>query len=537
MPFMKISVVQENPIIANFNHNLSLVKQALDNTSSDIVVFSECFLTGYPPQDLLLQSQFLSDLNVAIERLFNLSKSYPEQVIIMGSPYQKNSRLLNAALIIQNGSLISYRAKQCLPEYDVFDEKRYFQTECNDEPIVINGVKIGVLVCEDGWDISQQSPTIKLAQHDIDLCINISASPFYLNKQSDRLAVFSDQSKRLDAPILYVNQIGANNELIFDGASFLVSPEGELLWQAPSFITGKYVLDFENLAQLSLSAFLEQEAQYYEALVLGIKSYFQKTGFTKAVLGLSGGIDSAVAAVLLVDALGADNVIGISMPSDYSSQGSIDDALELAENLGLSIVQVPIHDLFRHYKKALPYLLDEEKRGLAYENTQARIRGNIVMVHANSMNALAIATGNKSELAVGYSTLYGDMCGALMILGDLFKTDVYRLAKFINRNTERIPLASITKAPSAELRPNQKDQDSLPEYDILDGILKLWLEENCSFSEIEMQYSKDLVKKVIRLLEINEYKRKQAPPVLKLSKKAFGIGRRIPLVKGFQCSL
>jgi NAD+ synthase (glutamine-hydrolysing) len=532
---MIFSIVQENPIVGALSYNLSLIETALKNSEPGLLVFSECFLTGYPPKDLLLSKPFLNKLKAAISDLLVMSKRFPQHSILLGSPFEEKANLYNAVLLIENGMIIEKRFKQLLPEYDVFEEKRYFKAADENAPIVYKDVSLGVLVCEDGWSISENSPTSELKKQGIDLLINLSASPFNAGKYESRLECFKEQAKMAACPVLYVNQFGSNTELVFDGRSFCLDSLGELVWAAPAFEACLQTFDFTEYGiasrlKGSIIAYSDVELIYL-ALVLGIKDYFSKTGFKKAVLGLSGGIDSALTCSLAVKALGAENVIGISMPSDYSSDGSILDAQGLADNLGVSLIKVPIHDLFNTYKTAMPVLLDPEKRGLAYENTQARIRGTIVMTYANSYNALALATGNKSELSVGYSTLYGDMCGALMVIGDLTKSKVYDLSRYINSGKELIPEKSISKPPSAELRPNQTDQDSLPDYDILDAIIEALIENDCSVESLYKSYPKETVNKITRLIEINEHKRNQAPPVLRITKKAFGIGRRIPIVK------
>ncbi|RAP34398.1 NAD+ synthase [Candidatus Marinamargulisbacteria bacterium SCGC AAA071-K20] len=531
---MKLSIVQLNPTIGHFSYNSALISNALESSSSDLLVFSECFLTGYPPKDLLLSKPFLMSLTDAINELLQVSKLHPNKAILVGTPFLKDTVLFNAVLLIENGLVLEARFKQILPEYDVFEEKRFFKEASNTSPIIYKNHRLGVLICEDGWAISRNSPTSDLCAQGVDILINISASPFSEGKHNERLNCFSKQAKSANCPLVYVNQIGSNDELIFDGRSFCLDKEGDVIWEAPAFkdsIT-EFTFNEGHLDTASTTAIKYSNIELtYQSLVLGLNDYFKKTGFKKAVLGLSGGIDSALTCVLAADALGPENVIGLSMPSDYSSQGSIDDAQVLADSIGCSLVQIPIHDLFKGYKVAMPLLLDSQKRGLAYENIQARIRGNIVMTHANSFNALALATANKSELAVGYSTLYGDMCGALMVLGDLSKSKVYELSNFINSKSERIPQNSITKAPSAELRPNQTDQDSLPDYDALDAIIEGLIEKGLSVTDLYKDHPKETVDKVLKLIQINEYKRNQAPPVLRVTNKAFGIGRRIPIVK------
>jgi NAD+ synthase (glutamine-hydrolysing) len=444
--------------------------------------------------------------------------------------------------------VVSIHHKTLLPTYDVFDEYRYFEPNSEFNIITINGRRIAITICEDLWDdqpvsstfaksrLYKSSPMDKLKELNPELIINIAASPFSYNNEERRKKVFTDNINRYGIPVIYVNQIGANTELIFDGGSMVLDRKGQVLEQLSSFEEDYKIIDSESLEsnQPVKSETISEDiriSRIYNAIVLGIRDYFQKMGFTKATLGLSGGIDSAVTLAMAVDALGSENLRVILMPSKYSSQHSIDDAVALANNLNIQYDLISIQDTFDSFNNGLSDLFKGMDEGIAEENLQARIRGTLLMALSNKFGHLVLNTSNKSEAAVGYGTLYGDMNGALSVLGDVYKTDVFKLAHFINRKKEIIPINTIVKPPSAELRPNQKDSDSLPEYDLLDKILFRYIEEQKSSDTIISEGFDGLtVLKTIRLVNINEYKRFQAPPILRVSSKAFGFGRRMPIV-------
>lgn len=522
---MKIAIAQANFQIGNFSANtekiLSLTQEALKN-QADLIVFPELALSGYPPIDLLDRPYFWEKNQESLKTLF---ESFPEHIGVIFGALGEDQK--NTAYFF-NHKTIESQDKSLLPTYDVFDETRYFKPAQKWETFDFKGKKICLTVCEDIWDGYDFHPYDKVKGYD--LLVNISASPFEMGKLEKRISLLSEICKSNQCAGIYVNLIGANDELIFDGRSFAVDNKGNLAFLGEGFKENLYFIDTEKLTPIH-PPIDDSEESLYNALVLGIKDYFAKTGFRKAILGLSGGIDSALAAVLAADALGKENVTGILMPGPYSSQHSIDDAKKLGENLGIETLTVPIKEAYDAMRNSLASHFKDLPFGLAEENLQARLRGNVLMTYSNKFNSLVLATGNKSELSVGYCTLYGDMCGALAIIGDIYKTQVYKLSQFINLKKERIPLNTIQKPPSAELRPNQKDQDSLPPYDILDQILYSYLQENLSPEEIgiKYQFSKELVEEVIKKILTSEYKRRQAPLVLKVSSKAFGSGRRIPL--------
>jgi NAD+ synthase (glutamine-hydrolysing) len=545
---MKIFLAQINPKVGDFEQNFSKISHACENAFSktaDLIVFSECVLTGYPAQDLWLCDKFIETVHSFIQRLIRVSENYPTLAIAIGTPFYEDNALYNSLIVILKGALVFKQHKQNLPNYDVFDEKRYFKEASVQTVFLYKDQCILFSICEDAWaeyeGLSKENKSlyIKTVEEATSLrpsvFINISASPFDVSKQEQRRAVFSRHAKTLNCPVIMVNQVGGNDQLIFDGASMLLSKEGELIFQLASFKEDFMLIDTANISVCSEFLPCRDPIQlYHDALVLGIRDYVQKTGFKKVILGLSGGIDSALTAVLAVRALGSENVRGLAMPSHYSSQGSIDDALDLAKNLGIRCDIVPIQDFFDSALNATSPLFEDYKTDLTEENMQARLRGLILMALANKTQALVLSTGNKSELAMGYCTLYGDMCGAICVLGDLYKTDVYHVSEYVNKHEIIIPLSTLTKEPSAELRPNQKDSDSLPPYEILDRILSLFIDENQSESDIlKLGFDRTLVKDILKKIHNNEYKRQQAAPSLKLSRKSFGLGRRFSIAANF----
>ena len=456
------------------------------------------------------------------------------------NPNEYGRKYHNAAALIYNGEIISRHYKCLLPFYDVFDENRYFEPAKEVKPVEFLGKKLGITICEDIWNDKDYwkrspyefNPIDKLVEQNVDIIINISASPYWINKGQDRIKILTNIAEKHHIPLVYVNQAGGNDDLIFDGTSFVLDKTGKLQVRCAEFKEDLCLYDLDknkgSIAKISAS----EEESLFNALVMGLKDYCKKSGFTKVVFGLSGGIDSAITACIAKYALGSENVLSITMPSMYSSQGSVDDSIEIAKNLNIECLNVPISDIFNSYinniQNSNGVIMD-----LAEENLQARIRGNILMMYSNRYNSLLLSTGNKSELSVGYCTLYGDMAGGLAVLSDVPKTMVYRLANYINSVYKVIPENIITKPPSAELRPDQKDQDSLPPYEVLDDILTSYIEKYISAEELSKKYPKELVNSIIKKINQNEYKRRQASLGLKVTTRAFGSGRRFPIVQGY----
>jgi NAD+ synthase (glutamine-hydrolysing) len=462
-----------------------------------------------------------------------------EIAVIIGSPtvntQLEGRQLFNSACVLQDGHLTHTIHKTLLPTYDVFDESRYFEPNTQFELVNIKGNQVAITICEDLWfdanDFKyKHNPLESLSALNPDLVINLSASPFNQHKQDERYDTLKRAAVGFNKPLIYVNQVGAHTDLIFDGRSMVLNAEGELCWQAKAFNEDIYTIDTKQLCEIKVTDTSSIE-EIYNALVFGLKDYFQKNGFKTALLGSSGGIDSAVVQALLSDAIGANNVTAVLMPSKYSSDGSVQDAMLLSQQLGNPYYQLPITSIIEAYETVLDPLYKDLPIGLAEENIQARTRANLLMSLSNKFGHILVNTSNKSELSVGYSTLYGDLCGSLSVIGDVYKTQVYALANFINAKTNRIPETIIHKAPSAELRPDQKDSDSLPEYNFLDAILYLHIEKQLSANEIiALRHDDAMVNKVLKLVKNSEYKRFQAPPVLRVSSKSFGRGRIIPLV-------
>lgn len=547
---MKIAICQLNSTVGNFTENLDKIEEVVENLNfsrADLFVFPELFLTGYPPRDLLEHQWFIQQGADAIDRLKAISKTIPEKAIITGIAFpteeDEGSFLHNSAIVISNGSVIFTQHKSLLPTYDVFDEHRYFKEAKDVHLFTFKGRSIGLTICEDMWNTSHQhlnrrykvNPVGELAEMGADLIINIAASPFFQEKQQERLQLIHSHVAQHKIPFLLVNSVGANDELIFDGGSLYVSGKGKLGCELPFFEEALQIIDLDEPVEECTPQRADPIAAVHDALVLGIRDYFAKCGFTEAVVGLSGGIDSAVTAALAVEALGTENVQGITLPSQFSSEGSVSDSKMLAENLGITCSEIAIKEIHNSVLNSLSPLFTDTEPGLAEENIQARIRGILLMAMANKFGKLVLNTGNKSEMAVGYCTLYGDMNGALSVLGDIYKTDVYRLAYYINRKKERIPVNTINKPPSAELRPDQKDEDTLPQYDDLDAILRMLLEEDKSSDDVVAAgYAPEIVEWVVRAIKINEYKRRQSAPILKVTPKAFGMGRRFPIAAKYE---
>jgi len=550
---MKITLAQLNPTVGDLDGNLEKLNLQLNKITKDdpdLVILPELFLTGYPPRDLLDYDSFIRRCDAALTRLLDISLNYPETAILIGTvtrcQFEHGKKLHNSAILIENGRILFQQNKTLLPAYDVFDENRYFEPAKEVKVYPFRGELLGISICEDAWNEAEaklphlyaQNPLQQLGRAGATLLINLSASPYYLGKEQLRFATLARQSKQLGLPLIMVNQVGGNDELIFDGCSLILNNRGEKIVQAPQFAEKIISIDSDQLTQsasLSPSPAVpvppDSMSQLEGALVLGIKDYFAKCGFSEAVIGLSGGIDSALTCALAVKALGADKVWGITMPSPYSSSGSIDDSKILADNLGIRFDIIPISNLYQSYLDALKPIFGDLPMGLAEENVQARIRGNLLMSIANKFNRLLLTTGNKSELAVGYCTLYGDMSGGLAPISDLPKGLVYKLSRHCNRNGIIIPETTLTKEPSAELRPDQKDQDSLPPYDLLDRILALYIDDGIDAETIINQEGlpAETVSEIIAAVKRNEYKRRQAPPGLKVTSKAFGCGRRMPV--------
>jgi NAD+ synthetase len=543
---MKIALAQFNPTVGDFSGNsariLNLAEMALQR-GADLAVFSELCLCGYPPQDLLERPAFI-ERNV--KELKELAKRVPLPALVgyAGRVKSRRSRAIaNKAALLCGGKIVFEQSKMLLPTYDVFDESRYFTAAEKQVTYDFGKEHLGVTICEDVWNEEKfwpesrydRDPVTELVVQGTTLLLNISASPYTIDKRALRFDMLRSIAKNHHRPVIYVNQVGGNDSLIFDGASMALTADGKVAAQALAFEEDLVLFDTET-GQGEIHPQPGTEIEYaYRALLIGTRDYVSKCGFQKVLVGLSGGVDSAVVASIAVDALGSANVQGVSMPGPYSSEGSKNDARELATRLGIELITLPIGDVFDAYRKALAPVFRGSPEGVAEENIQARIRGNYLMALSNKFGSMLLSTGNKSELAVGYCTLYGDMAGGLAVISDVPKLMIYELAKWINRDREVIPLATIDKPPSAELRPDQKDEDSLPSYDVLDRILKLYIEDLKSPQEIADRYGFDLqlVKDIALHVDRNEYKRKQAAPGLKITSKAFGFGRPFPIAQKF----
>ena len=537
---MKIALAQINPTVGDIAGNAALIGDCIDRAAGDgaeLVVFSELAITGYPPRDLLSRPSFVAASVRAVEELAGRCKAVAALVgYVRPAGDSPGLPLENAAALLTGGRVAAVHVKSLLPTYDVFDETRYFRRGGAPQPLEVNGRKIGVSICEDLWDrpalgraLYEADPVGALREAGAEIIVNMSASPFQLGKAALREELIRRQVGRCGVPIAYVNQVGGNDELIFDGDSMVVGADGTLLGRCKAFAEDLLVVDPAGPAG-RCERVGEDAAQLAAALKLGLRDYVRKCGFRSAVLGLSGGLDSAVVATLAADALGPENVLALAMPSRYSSDHSLADARELAAGLGVRLVEVPIEPAHAALEASLAEHLPADRPGITDENLQARIRGNIVMAFSNATGHLPLATGNKSELATGYCTLYGDMNGGLSVIGDVPKTLVYRLAEYLNADGERIPANILTKPPSAELKPDQTDQDKLPPYDVLDGILQRYVEQEWTAEQIVADgFDEPLVRRVIDMVVSAEYKRRQAAPALKVTARAFGVGRRMPI--------
>lgn len=544
---MRISLAQQNYHIGNFESNLEKIKSAIQQAKrdqSDIILFSELSICGYPPRDFLEFKDFLHRCEQSIEALKPLSTDI---AIVVGcpaiNPSLEGKDLYNAAYFIYNGEVQALLRKTLLPTYDVFDEYRYFEPNDVFECVSFKGKKIAITICEDIWNVGNANPLYKISpmeeliKQQPDFMLNLSASPFSAGHHAAREHTLVSNIERYRIPIFYCNSIGAQTELIFDGGSMVYDGNGnkvgQMKWFEEDFQT--YEWDGDHLRNiLHTQPVVETPdsiSMIHRALVIGIRDYFAKLGFSRAVLGLSGGIDSALTCVLAAEALGPEQVLAVLLPSQYSTDHSVKDALDLVERIGCKHSIIPIKEGYESLYALLKPSFGDLPFNLTEENLQARIRGILLMALSNKFGNILLNTSNKSEAAVGYGTLYGDMCGGISVLGDLYKTEVYALCRYINREKEIIPINTITKAPSAELRPGQKDQDSLPPYDILDEILFQYIEHRKGPDElVAMGFDQALVNRILKMVNINEFKRAQTPPILRISNKAFGMGRRMPIV-------
>ena len=543
---MRILVAQLNPIIGDLEGNTQKIIQTLDHArtkKTDIVLFPELALCGYPPEDLLLHPSFIDAQQKYLKEVVGASSRLMVVVGVVRRNASKGEKpIFNSAAVIQEGQLIGFEDKRLLPTYDVFDERRYFEPGITTRIWEYKGKRIGVLICEDIWQHAgyvgytnyARDPVLDLIPLKPDIVLNLSASPYQFQKPDVRLKVCSKCAKTLHCPVILCCQVGGNDQLIFDGYSLFVDEEGHLRQVAKGFAEDEMIVDLDAPACPSPFSY-DPIKDLYQALVLGVRDYFHKLGFKKGCLGLSGGIDSALVACIAVDALGKENILTIGMPSRYSSSGSTADAEKLAKNLGIEWMQIPIEKPFQDFLDLLEPKFQGKGPDVTEENLQARIRGMILMAISNKLGYIVLSTGNKSEMALGYCTLYGDMCGGLGVISDVTKQQVYTLSHWVNREKEIIPQSIIDKVPSAELRPNQKDTDSLPDYEIVDNVLQGYVEEFLSPEEIAQKYgipvelSFDLVQRIHRA----EYKRRQAAPGIRVSKKAFRVGRRYPIVQGW----
>ena len=542
---MKIALAQTNPLVGDIVGNVTAARKLIGQACEagcDVVVFPELSLLGYPPRDLLRKEQFVADSEAAVKELAADCTGIAALVGFVRRVEGSSGRpMANAAAVLSGGRVSSVHTKTLLPTYDVFDETRYFEPGPPAGGVIdVDGHAIGLTICEDLWDAAAlgrklyaDDPVGQLAEAGVELVINMAASPFEIGKIQRREDLLARQAKRCGCPIVYVNQVGGNDELVFDGSSCVVDGEGTVIARAVSFDEDLLIVDTPGGGRCEPVG--EPIERLTEALKLGLRDYVTKCGFSSVVLGLSGGIDSAVVAALAAQALGSENVVAIAMPSRYSSDHSIADARDLAESMGLRFRLMPIEPMHAAFEQSLTESFGGTTGELAAENIQARIRGNIVMACSNAEGHLALATGNKSELSVGYCTLYGDMCGGLAPIGDLLKTTVYDVGRHLNARGAGIPESTFVKPPSAELKPGQVDQDKLPPYDVLDAILALYVEQDRTAEEIVAAgHGAETVARVVAMIDLAEYKRKQAAPALKVTQRAFGVGRRMPIAQGYR---
>jgi NAD+ synthase (glutamine-hydrolysing) len=540
---MRIGIAQINPTVGDLRGNFDKILAAYERLAAagaELVLAPELATTGYPPQDLVFKSRFVPQNLEAIERLHGCIGAVPLLVGYVDRNDGRGKPFYNAAALLERGQPIRKSFKTLLPTYDVFDEDRYFEPGRGGEIFSIAGRQVGVTICEDIWTqdylprpLYDRELVRGLVEKGAELIVNLSASPFGLRKLGTRREMVGAIARVHALPIVYCNAVGGNDQLVFDGSSIAFNRAGDLIAQLPSFQTAEAIVETDTAAAIPLEPF-DPMAELDGALSLGVRDYLAKCKFKSAVLGLSGGIDSAVVAAIAVESLGKENVVGVSMPSPYSSRGSIDDALALARNLGIQCLQIPIADAFAAFKAQFKKIFAGLPEDTTEENMQSRLRGMILMALSNKFGHILLTTGNKSELAVGYCTIYGDMAGGLAVISDVPKTLVYQLARWINREREIIPASTIEKPPSAELKPGQVDQDSLPAYDVLDEILQLYVEENQSTREIVARgFDEKTVRWIQQRVDLNEYKRAQAAPGLKVTTRAFGVGRRMPIAQQY----
>lgn len=536
---ISIGIIQENPVVGDIKGNLELAKVAIKKlsikNSPDIFLFTEMFITGYPPEDLILRDDLL---NQAYDAVHELSHEKPESFIVIGYPKKEGNSIFNCAGVLRNNSIITEYRKQELPNYEVFDEKRYFQPGNSAGIFEVNGLRIALSVCEDIW---HEKVINQAHESKANLILNLNASPFHLEKINERKKLISNQASKYSLPIVYANQVGGQDELVFDGTSMVMSELGTQVMQLAKFETDQKIAEFicedgSNLKAINHEDIPEEDylADVYQALVLGAKDYILKNNFPGALIGSSGGIDSALTAAIAADALGAEKVRTFMMPFKFTSDMSVEDAQELANNLGIKHSVIPIGDIYESFYKELSEEFKGQDPDITEENLQSRCRGVILMALSNKSGRLVLTTGNKSETAVGYSTLYGDTAGGFGVLKDVPKILVYELSKYRNTLSEVIPERIIERPPSAELAPNQQDSDSLPDYDVLDKIIELYVEQDKSKTEIVSEgFDESIVKRVIRLIDISEYKRRQAPLGVKITSRGFGKDRRYPITNRY----
>lgn len=541
---MKIALAQINVHVGNFAANEAIILDYVakaKNGGADIVVFPELATVGYPPRDFLDFEDFIEEGEAMVKRI---AKAADGIAIILGSPSKnpvvEGKDLYNSAYFLADGNIQAVQHKTLLPTYNIFDEYRYFEPASEWNVVEYKGKKIAMIVCEDSWNVGNENPLYKINPMDMlmeqqpDFIVNLSASPFSYQHATSRIEVMQANVARYNMPMYYVNHVGAQTEILFDGGSLVIAADGTVIDEMPYFEESLKIYDTEAVEKSTVVGGEQEKNKMtliHDALVMGVKNYFQKLGFKRAVLGLSGGIDSALVAVLAARALGPENVRCVLLPSQFSSDHSVNDARQLAQNLGCQYDIIPIQPIYESFMSALEPHFFGTKFGLPEENLQARSRGVLLMALSNKFGPILLNTSNKSEMAVGYGTLYGDMCGGLSVIGDVYKTECFELARYINKDGEVIPENIITKPPSAELRPDQLDSDSLPPYDQLDAVLYEYIENTKSPQDIiEMGFDPALVKRTLRLVNINEFKRHQTAPVLRVSRKAFGMGRRMPIV-------
>jgi len=544
---MKIALAQINPIIGDFTHNTEKIMAAAERAiglSCDLIVFSELIISGYPPRDLLEKKDFVEANLMHLQRLVKSIKGIGVICgVVDNNPNEKGNPLYNSAVLFDNGKILQQAHKRLLPTYDVFDERRYFEPGKECSPFLYKDCQTGLTICEDIWNdkdfLSRQlypaDPVESMIKEGVNLFINISASPFHVGKREFKWDMFGSMAKKYMVPLLYVNQVGGNDSVLFDGISIAFDAQGRVAARARDFEEDMVVFDTQT-QRGDLHPVSETDTEsILNALIMGTRDYVRKCGFSKAVIGLSGGIDSALTAYIAVQALGKGNVMLVFMPSQYTLKENFQDTKNLSKNLGIKLFTVPIEGVFEKFLQELSPLFKDVSTDVTGQNIQARTRGTILMAISNKLGHLLLSTGNKSELAVGYCTLYGDMNGGLSVISDVPKTMAYKIARLINKDREVIPERIIQKPPSAELKPDQLDQDDLPPYEILDDILKAYIEDNKAPEEIiEMGFEPSIVMDIIKRVDQNEYKRHQSPPGLKVTTKSFGYGRRFPIAQRYR---